>query len=296
LTLDDPILKYVPELRAVHNPFGDMSQITLRHLMSHSAGFRASTWPWGGDEPWHPFEPPGWQQVSAMLPYTEILFNPGSRYSYSNPGVIFLGRVIEALSGDDYEMYVTKNILMPLGMHRTFFDRAPYHLVGDRSHSYFRNDQGLREARFDFDSGITVSNGGLNSPMDDMAKYLAFLIGDPEGGDAYDVVLKRSSLEEMWVPVIRAEDGEGGSGNDVQAALSFFIERHQGLEFVAHSGNQNGFISHFYLHRPSRTAYIVSFNTDVSSRSKGGANLTRALDSDLRDMLIKEIFARQAPN
>jgi CubicO group peptidase (beta-lactamase class C family) len=74
--------------------------------------------------------------------------------------VIFLGRIIELLSGDDYEVYVAKNILMPLGMHETFFDRAPYHLLPRRSHSYFRDDGGLREARFDFDTGITVSNGG----------------------------------------------------------------------------------------------------------------------------------------
>ena len=33
-----------------HNPFGDISQVTIRHLMSHSAGFRAGTWPWGGDQ------------------------------------------------------------------------------------------------------------------------------------------------------------------------------------------------------------------------------------------------------
>ena len=40
LSLDDPVIKYVPELRAAHNPYGDMSEITIRQLMSHSAGFR----------------------------------------------------------------------------------------------------------------------------------------------------------------------------------------------------------------------------------------------------------------
>ena len=40
----------------------------------------------------------------------------------------------------------TKNILMPLGMHRTFFDRAPYHLLPHRSHSYSRTDGALAEA------------------------------------------------------------------------------------------------------------------------------------------------------
>src|SRR3954452_14714181 len=177
LSLDDPVVKYVPELRLAHAPFGDISQVKIRHLMSHSAGFRASTWPWGGDQPWHPFEPTTWEQLVAMLPYTDVQFAPGSKYSYSNPGVIFLGRIIELLSGDDYEVYVMKNILMPLGMHSSFFDRAPYHLVAHRSHSYTRDDEGLHEARFDFDTGITVSNGGLNAPFGDMAKYLAFLIG-----------------------------------------------------------------------------------------------------------------------
>ena len=116
LSLDDPVVKYVPELRLAHNPFGDIAQVKIRHLMSHSAGFRASTWPWGGDKPWHPFEPTSWEQLVAMLPYTDVQFAPGSKYSYSNPGVIFLGRIIQLLSGDDYEVYVAKNILMPLGM------------------------------------------------------------------------------------------------------------------------------------------------------------------------------------
>src|SRR5215471_869162 len=137
-TLDDPAVKYGPELRQVHNPFGDISQVTIRQLMSHSGGFRAGTWPWGGDQPWHPFEPTKWDQVVAMFPYTQILFKPGTQYSYSNPGVIFLGRIIEWFSGDDYEVYIHKNLFMPLGMTRSFFDRAPYHLVSHRSHSYRR--------------------------------------------------------------------------------------------------------------------------------------------------------------
>jgi len=291
LALDDPIVKYVPELRRVHNPFGDISQVTIRHLMTHSGGFRAGTWPWGGDEPWHPFEPTEWEQVAAMLPYTRILFEPGTKYSYSNPGVIFLGRTIEALSGDDYEVYVTKNILMPLDMHRTFFDRAPYHLVGHRSHSYTRDASGLHEMRFDFDSGITVSNGGLNAPLGDMAKYLAFLIGDERRRSQYDGVLKRASLDEMFERQIEAVDGEGGSGPDVFAGLSCFVERHQGAELVGHSGDQNGFISHLYLHRPSRSGYVISFNTNTGARPDPRRS-TRAVDDDVRDAIVREMFLR----
>jgi CubicO group peptidase (beta-lactamase class C family) len=299
LSLDDPAVKYVPELRLAHNPFGDISQVKIRHLMSHSAGFRASTWPWGGDKAWHPFEPTSWEQLVAMLPYTEVQFAPGSKYSYSNPGVIFLGRIIQLLSGDDYEVYVTKNILMPLGMRSSFFDRAPYYLLPGRSHSYLRDDRGLREARFDFDTGITVSNGGLNAPFGDMAKYLGFLIGSATAGSPapdradqanYDVVLKRASLEEMWTPQIRAVEGEGVNGRDAQAGLSFFIERYGGVELIGHSGDQNGFISHLYLHRPSRTGYLVAFNTDTTPSKDGSRIGTRQVDAAVRELMLKDVI------
>ncbi|HEY2907296.1 MAG TPA: serine hydrolase domain-containing protein [Vicinamibacterales bacterium] len=283
LSLDDPAIKYVPELREVHNPFGDMAQVTIRHLMTHSAGLRAATWPWGGDKEWHPFEPTRWGQVVAMFPYTELLFKPGTEYRYSNPGVIVLGRIIELLSGDDYEVYIAKNLFMPLGMTHSFFDRAPYHLVDHRSHSYVRTDGGLAEQRFDFDTGITVSNGGLNASLDEMAKWVGFLI------DGNDTVLKRTSLDEMFTPQIRARNGEGGSGDDVQAGLSCFIERHHGMELVGHSGDQNGFISHLYIHRPTKSGYVVSFNTDASSTADP-RRTTRAVDDDLRDAIASAFW------
>jgi len=291
LSLDDPVVKYLPELRQVHNPFGDMAQVTLRHLLSHSAGFRSPTWPWSEGKDWEPFEPPRYEQLQAMLPYTELLFAPGSRWSYSNPGIVFLGRTIEVLTNEDYEVYVDKNVLRPLGMHRSFFDKAPPHLLRHRSHSYFYDATGLREARFDFDTGVTVSNGGLNAPTGDMALYLAFLVGDPAKQGAYDEVLKRSSLEEMWQPVVAVPD-EGGAS--VSMGLAFFLERRFGLDLVAHSGSQNGFLSHFFAHVPSRTAYLVAYNTqaggeEAKDTAPDGAS-TRRLDAELRDYLIPRLF------
>jgi CubicO group peptidase (beta-lactamase class C family) len=291
LTLDDPIVDYVPELALVHNPHGKMRDITIRHLLSHSAGFRGGTWPWGGDKPWHPFEPPAWEQVAAMMPYTEILFPPGTRYSYSNPGIIFLGRVIERLSGEPFETYIDKQILRPLGMRDTFFDRAPAAVRPFRSHSYYLTDGTLTEAPFDFDTGITVSNGGLNAPIIDLAKWIGFLIGRstpvPAGGADYDAILKRSSLEEMFqpvVPVIAGGTGEQGVGTGAMG-LSFFLEKHGGLDLIAHSGSQNGFIAHFYIHVPSRSAYIVAFNTESPT--------TRTFDAALRDEVIKKIWSQR---
>jgi len=290
LKLDDPILKYLPELRAVHNPYGDMSEVTLRQLLSHSAGFRDATWPWGGDKPWHPHEPQRWEQLVAMMPYTEILFKPGTRFSYSNLGIIFLGRVIEDLSGDNYEVYIDKNIFKPLAMYGSYFDATPYHLLKYRSHSYYRRGGRLEPARFDVDTGITVSNGGLNAPFGDMVKYLGFLLGDPRRQAGYDEVLKRSSLEEMWRPQVGLPGSPDGRNHKDAMGLTFFIEDNYDQHFIGHSGGQNGFITHFYLQPDSRAGYIIAFNTHAIPTEQNKLQDTRALDRELKEYLFERVF------
>ena len=268
LKLDDPVTKYLPELREVHNSFGSMDDITIRHLMTHSAGFRNPTWPWDEGKDWEPFEPTEYSQLVAMFPFTEILFKPGSKFSYSNPGIIFLGRIIEKLTGDDYEVYVDKNILKPLEMHSSYFDTTPYHLLKHRSHSYYIRDGKRTEGRFDANTGITVSNSGLNSPIADMVKYLNFLVGVRTGSGSdrgiYETVLKRTSLEEMWKPQLPTPvDANGNNGLTTDSGLIFFLNRRDGRIFLGHGGDQNGFISYIDFEPASRQASIIVFNTNV---------------------------------
>lgn len=275
LKLDDPVIKYLPELAAVHNPFGEMSEITIRHLLTHSAGFRGSTWPWDKGKAWEPFEPTEYSQIVAMLPFTEILFKPGSKFSYSNPGIIFLGRIIEKLTGDDYEVYIDKNILKPLEMHRTYFDATPYHLLKHRSHSYYIENGKRTEGRFDANTGITVSNGGLNSPVSDMAKYLRFLMGDAASKEKHDGILKRSSLEEMWRPQLPTDaDANGNLGFTTHIGLTFFIDERLSKTHIGHSGDQNGFVSYIDLDPAKKRGSILVFNTNVIPP----ANATRDQD------------------
>ncbi|HEX5054780.1 MAG TPA: serine hydrolase domain-containing protein [Planctomycetota bacterium] len=259
LRLEQPIVDFVPELRCVHDPFGKIEDITLQHLLTHSAGFRGATWPWGGDKPWHPHEPTQWSQLVAMMPYTEVEFAPGSRFSYSNPGIVFLGRTIELLTGDDYEVYMEKNVLRPLGMARTYFDVTPYHLQRYRSHSYSGSGAAATDLGPDFDTGITVSNGGLNAPLGDMAKYLAFLLGAaPAGSDAANV-LARASLESMWEP--RLPTSPKGSEH---IGLCFFVQEHGGSRFLTHTGGQRDFVTFFYVHPASGTGACGAFNTSTA--------------------------------
>lgn len=291
LSLDHPLIKYIPELAAVHDPYGPISAITIRQAMSHSSGFRDATWPWRSAD-WQPFEPTRWSQIVAMLPYTEIRFKPGTRYSYSNLAVVFLGEIIERVSGDQFEVYMRKNVFGPLGMDRSYYDRSPYALLRFRSHSWDLKDGKLTEDPFDFNTGITRSNGGLNAPLKDMLKYVQFLLGDPADSAhqaEYDAILKHSSLEEMWHPVLPVTpdaDFPSRPGAHDAVAESFFVHTDGGVTLIGHPGWQNGFRSQINLDPATRSAYIVDYNTDAQDAKQN----TRAFNIELRDYLIDHFF------
>ncbi len=161
LSLDDRVTQWIPELHQIHDPYGSIDSVTIRMLLSHAAGFQNPTWLWRAGRPWEPFEPTRWEQLVAMMPYEEVAFPPGARFSYSNPGFIYLARVIEALSGDPWETYIQKNILTPLGLTRSYFGATPYHLAPYRSNNYtvVRDSASGRDSVVangrDFDPGIT---------------------------------------------------------------------------------------------------------------------------------------------
>lgn len=284
LGLDDPVVDYVPELAGVHNPFGSIRDITIRHLLSHSAGFRGSSWPWGGAEPWHPHEPTEWSQLVAMMPYTQVEFAPGSKWQYSNPGIIFLGRTIEALSGEPFEAYMEKNVLRPLGMETAYYDLTPYHLLPHRSNNYDGVGEERRPNGLDFDTGITVSNGGLNGSVRDLARYLAFLLDDPDSGAAAGV-LDRRSLEEMWDAQIAIGDY---SEVRQEMALGFFLLHRLGRRLVGHTGSQKAFRSFFYIHPETGTGVIAAMNT--AARTESDAPNTSRIITRLRNAVQDELM------
>ncbi|MGH7569191.1 MAG: serine hydrolase domain-containing protein [Gemmatimonadales bacterium] len=288
LTLDDRVTSYLPELRQVHNPFGSMDDVTIRMLLSHSAGFQDPTWPYRQWKPWEPFEPTRWEQLVAMMPYQELRFAPDTRYGYSNPAFIYLARIIEQLTGDAWQTYVQKNLFLPLELTRSSFAVTPYHLARFRSNNYtVGRDSAGRETVVangrEFDPGITIPNGGWNAPLGDLARWLGFLTG-ATGGD----VLARGSLAEMWRSRFPgAEPVAPGDSLADSIGLSFFVLWRQGVRFVGHTGSQAGFRSFFYVNPATRAAVVAAFNTSNDAHPEQSAAGFRAV----RDAAL-ELIAR----
>jgi len=264
LSLDDPVTRWVPELRRVHAPAGQVDSITIRTLLSHSSGLQAATWPWTEGEPWEPFEPTAWEQLVAMMPYQKLQFAPGAQYSYSNPGYIYLARIIEAVTGDPWAVYIQKNLWSPLGMTQSYVGATPYHLAQDRSHGYRIADT-LSDIGADFDPGVTIPNSGWNAPLDDLALYLGSLMG----ASGQRAVLARGTLEEMWRPMLPT----GAKLPELsQVGLGFFSTEVDGRRIVGHTGDQAGYRSFVYFDPERRTGLVMVFNT-TNDAAPGHARL-----------------------
>ncbi len=133
LALRDPVEQYLPEFRNQHvaaNLGPDAARlstpdhpITIRDLLTHTAGIPDPAPAAIHDYPQLMNVPLA--DVVRQLAAQPLLFQPGTQWSYSSPGIEILGRLIEVCSGEKYEDFITDRILRPLGMKDSFFYPPP---------------------------------------------------------------------------------------------------------------------------------------------------------------------------
>ncbi|MGH7648581.1 MAG: serine hydrolase domain-containing protein, partial [Gemmatimonadaceae bacterium] len=197
--------------------------------------------------------------------------------SYSNPGFIYLGRIISELTDDPWETYVQKNILSPLGLTRSYFNTTPYYLAEDRSANYTvvhdsaTGREHVQDNGREFDPGVTIPNGGWNAPLADLATYLAFLTDASRGDTArerrYGIVLSRASLGEMWHPLYLTTPDTATHAEWM--GMSFFVLPRGGSTLIGHTGSQAGFLAFMYFNPATKAAVVAAFNTNDDTADDG---------------------------
>lgn len=191
LRLDAPAETIVPELKAWTYPTTDSAKITVRDLLTHSAGFVTDD-PWGDRQLAMP-EPEFSSFVAAGVPFARA---PGMAFEYSNFGYALAGRVVTNASGRNYADYVEAAFLKPLGMASTGYDlkRAP---AGRRAIGYRWQDGAWAEEPA-LGPGAFGAMGGLMTTANDYARYMAWeLAAWPPRDGAEDGILRRSSVREI---------------------------------------------------------------------------------------------------
>ena len=280
LGLDDPIARHVPDLANMRGPTADAPPITVRHLLTMSAGLPTDD-PWGDR-----------QQGLDLDRFAELLragptfaWTPGLRFEYSNLGYGILGRVIANVADQDYKAVVRARLLGPLGMTDTTFERAD--VAPERlAHGYLWRDDAYLPEPFD-PYGALASMGGVLSSVRDLARWVGGFTDafpprdDPEGAHP----LRRSSRREMQqihraIPSSIAAGSPDGAADLESGGYGFglfaFDELRSG-RIVGHSGGYPGFGSNMRWQPALGLGVIVLINHRYGPATLLARELVRSL-------------------
>jgi CubicO group peptidase (beta-lactamase class C family) len=111
IRLDDPIVSYIPTFGG-----GDKDKVTVRQLLTHTSGLPA------GRDIWRIAQTP--LEARALVLSTPLEGRPGAQYIYSDLGADVLGLLVEAVSGEPLDKFLTRRVFDPLGMNETMYRPA----------------------------------------------------------------------------------------------------------------------------------------------------------------------------
>src|SRR5215813_10238398 len=172
----------------------------------------------------------------------------GVRFFYSNIGYANQGATLSRAAGPSYTEYVSQKIFAPLGMTHTAFE------PNEKIKPHLAKGYGVEGSRVDAETperehqgrGYKVPNGAMYTTVGDLARFLAFELGQgPESA------LKKETLEDNFRRVNSAS-GDLNSGY----GIGFQVERRGGLIAYGHGGAVAGYIAGAFVDRASGVGVI----------------------------------------
>ncbi len=234
LAVRDPISKYLATAPAA------WSNITIRHLLTHTSGIKSYTGLSGFELTRRLTQ----EQFIAALARLPLEFAPGAQAKYSNSGYNLLGYIIENASGKSYWEFLAGRIFGPLNM-TTATNRDPTILVPNRADGYLHKDGAFMNR--DSDLTDVFSAGSIVCAIGDLARWNSVLDGES--------LLSASMKARMWTPA------KLNGGRETPYGFGWRIGEFQGRKNIGHSGSTSGFSASLQRFPDDRLAVIVLCNS-----------------------------------
>jgi CubicO group peptidase (beta-lactamase class C family) len=253
VNLSDPVEKYFPEVNQIPKKYPAAAPITLVQLATHTSGLGREP---EATEKFATGPIKGWEEaLIAALPKLSYEEEPGTHFLYSNIGYAILGVALSRAAGEPYTKYVREHIFVPLGMANTTFD-PDEHMTNALAKGYIVHN-GVAEAEVPARElrngrGYKIPNGGVFSTVKDLARFVAF-----EMGEGPESVLKKS----IWLDNLSrlhwaTEDLNRGCG------VGFMVFRKRDMVAVGQPGSLPGFSAGAYFNPPSHIGIIFLRNAE----------------------------------
>lgn len=246
--------------------------ITLRHLMTHSAGFEERSFkvvPEGES-------PRSLGEYLKGTPVPTRIYPPGKVPAYSNYGAMLGGYIVERVSGESYPAYVERHIFEPLAMTRSSFRRPlPLALQPLLANNYDVASEGPNE--IDNEEPASDPSGHLMTTADDISRFMIAHL--QRGGRILnaDTAAKMHALAFKPPPILNG------------MTLGFFRMDRNGYEIIGHPGDISGFHADLELLPSENVGIFVGLN---SSGIEVGA---LSASNSLRLSLVQKFMDRYFP-
>lgn len=222
VSLDTPIVSYLNKC-TVNSKFekDPEKKITLRHLLSHRAGFTHEA-PIGNN---YQTEFESFEKHIKSISDTWLKSEVGKLYSYSNLGIDLSGYIIQLKSGMKFEDYVKMKVLNPLNMKYSSFDWKQIKKEANRA---LGNDKDFENIPVEF---AMIPAGACYSNVIDMSRFIQFHLN--QGKHNGKSILNKQYFDEMYeIPF---------NNSDIGYALCIDITTKNGEYVYSHSGGGFGF-------------------------------------------------------
>lgn len=203
----------------------------------------------------------------------ELMFEPGSEYSYSNSGYKTLAWLIEHISGEKFSSFVDSELLKPLEMRSTHFHDDRYRVIPNRAISYSKNENGFRQTYLGNFQGVGA--GGLYSTLKDWHRWESFWNGSLEwnGGITVDEAVQLKKM--MTTP--------GLAGTDtLNYAMGIQVNVRKGALENGHSGSFMGFRTDYRRYPQHGVSMVTLCN-------RADAN-PQSMNRRIADIVLKNHF------
>jgi CubicO group peptidase (beta-lactamase class C family)/D-alanyl-D-alanine dipeptidase len=248
LDLDVPASQYLPDFVPV-NPYG--RPITLRQLMSHYSGLVREP-PVG-----HYFDStgPSLAQTVGSLNRAALVYEPETRFKYSNAAIAAVGYVLEHTRGEPFATYLKRAVLDPMEMYDSAFEPDSA-TVARPARAYMWTYDGRVFAAPTFELGMAPA-GSMYSTVVDLGRFMSVLLA--KGALRDGNLLDSATLEAMWAPQYASTGQTTGSG------LGFAVSQIDGHRSVGHGGAIYGFATELRLLPDERLGAVVVVTKDAAN-------------------------------
>lgn len=278
ISLDDPVIKYLPEFR-LKDEYATY-HITIRDLVTHQSGLPRHDLLWYNSALSR-------NDLLPRLQYLDSSSDLRGKFQYNNLMYVMAGLVIERVTGQSWEAAVQSRVFAPLGMDRSNFSVLESQKSNDFSLPYREKNGSVQSIPF---NNITTAGpaGSINSSVADMMKWVGLQLSDGTFEGRY--LLKKETLQAMHTPQVAFRKFPEEATDFFGYGLGWMVGMHEGHYYVSHGGGIDGFISSTGFLPKEKIGVVVLTNSDsgmMFANSLAEAILDQTLGIGKDDWMLK---------